>query len=463
MTALVLLAALAAGRLALVCAVGRGRLADELFKLPLALPLGVALLGLARYACIGVAGAAPPGVELALLLPLAYGAWRRWGVRLDPTPEERARWPRVVAACVLAAGLVAFVVAVGARFAYQPDGEWDAWAFWNSRARFIVRSPEGWERAFTALHPDLHPRYPPLHTMSVAWAWTLAGHEDPLLSFVIGVAFGLGSVAAVGLGVARLRGATLGLVAASALACAPGFVLHSASQYADVPVAFHLCAALVYLALAEREGRAGWLVLAGLSLGLAALTKNEGLLFALALLAGRAVLLRLPARRSALAVAAGALPGAIAWAAFRALHAPRGGTSEDFFAPSGSRPLASLLAHLERQGGDPARWRGVADAWARYLPELGGYAEVPLALALAAGLALAGWSSAPAPRALRAGVVALVVHLAVVSLAFVLLSTWRIEDHVPALERLLLQVLPAILFVAFAGAAPDRLRAAREG
>lgn len=455
MTALVLLAALAAGYLALVCAVGRGRVAGELGKLPMALPLGVALLGLARYACLTLLEAPPRGLELAIVAPLAYGAWRRWGAPAAPPPEDRGRWPRIVAACVLAAAVAAFVVAASVRFGHQPDGEWDAWAFWNARARFIVRSPEGWERAFHALVPDLHPRYPPLHTMSVAWAWTLAGHEEPVLPLLIGQAFGLGAVGLVGFGVWRLRGATLGLLAASTLACAPGFVIHSASQYADVPVAFHVCGALVALALHEREGRAGWLVLAGLWLSLAALTKNEGMLFGLALAAGRAVQLKLPAWRSALSVASGAAPGALLWGVFRRFHAPPGGTSEDFFSPRGPRPLASLVAHVEQQGGDPERWRGLAGAWVRYGPALGGYAYVPLALALGAGLALVGWSSAPAPRALRAGAVALVVHLTVVSLSFVALSTWSIADHVPALERLLLQVLPAIVFVAFVGAAPE--------
>jgi hypothetical protein len=69
----------------------------------------------------------------------------------------------------------------------------------------------------------------------------------------------------------------------------PFFVWHGSSQYADVPVGFFFLSSVVLLAVhrryAERTYR--FAVLAGLSAGLAAWTKNEGLLFLVCLIAAQ--------------------------------------------------------------------------------------------------------------------------------------------------------------------------------
>jgi hypothetical protein len=64
---------------------------------------------------------------------------------------------------------------------------------------------------------------------------------------------------------------------------------HAASQYADVPLAFFYLATLVLLCLSDHveEGRGGLLALAGLACGMAAWTKNEGLLFMACVLLAR--------------------------------------------------------------------------------------------------------------------------------------------------------------------------------
>jgi hypothetical protein len=74
------------------------------------------------------------------------------------------------------------------------------------------------------------------------------------------------------------------LLAGVALLGTPFFVLHGASQYADVPFGFFVLSTFCVLALGERPGadRRRMTALAGLLAGLSAWTKNEGQLFLLA-------------------------------------------------------------------------------------------------------------------------------------------------------------------------------------
>ena len=71
------------------------------------------------------------------------------------------------------------------------------------------------------------------------------------------------------------------------------FLQRGAWQYADVPLAFYILAAVLLMVLydAAERPQAGLLVLSGLMAGLAAWTKNEGLLLPIALPAVRAALL----------------------------------------------------------------------------------------------------------------------------------------------------------------------------
>ena len=85
-----------------------------------------------------------------------------------------------------------------------------------------------------------------------------------------------------------LRSRGQGYLAAMILLGTPFFITMGASQFADIPLAFFILAALALLLFQARsaEGWSGALVLAGLAAGMCAWTKNEGLLFVLAAIAG---------------------------------------------------------------------------------------------------------------------------------------------------------------------------------
>ena len=69
------------------------------------------------------------------------------------------------------------------------------------------------------------------------------------------------------------------------------FIRHGAAQYADVPLGFYILATLVLLTLQDEAPETSYSVvwLSGLTVGFAAWTKNEGLLFVVCLVVARSL------------------------------------------------------------------------------------------------------------------------------------------------------------------------------
>src|SRR5437899_5932982 len=95
------------------------------------------------------------------------------------------------------------------------------------------------------------------------------GPEAPIAASYL---FFLALLALLTGGLAAYRGPSTGLLAGLALLGAPAVLREAASQYADVPMACYMAAAMT-LALLDRP------LLAGLFAGLGAWTKDEGVLF----------------------------------------------------------------------------------------------------------------------------------------------------------------------------------------
>ena len=104
-----------------------------------------------------------------------------------------------------------------------------------------------------------------------------------------GALFTFAVVGVLAAGVCRLRSRSQGLLAGTVLLGTKAFVSWGAGQCADVPLAFFILATVLLLALddASEQSSRGLLLLAGLSAGLAAWTKNEGLLFLVVVAAAR--------------------------------------------------------------------------------------------------------------------------------------------------------------------------------
>lgn len=262
--------------------------------------------------------------------------------------------PILLLGLAAAAGLSA--VAFVSYAAHQPHGEWDAWAIWNQRARFLVRSGEDWRRGFSVLLADYHPDYPLLLPAMVARIWRSAGTETLLAPVALSMLFTFGTVSVAFSALGVLRGRWEAALAVFALLGTPFFIYQGAWQYADVPLSFFFLSTLALLCLHDhfspRHNRL--LILAGASAALAAWTKNEGLLFlpAVALAWCASSWLSGTKKRSlreAISFAAGALPGLLIILYFKLAVAP----PNDLVAAQG---LAVAIEHLS----DPSRYLEIA-------------------------------------------------------------------------------------------------------
>jgi len=179
----------------------------------------------------------------------------------------------------LAATLLALLQAT------TPHGLWDAWAIWNQRARYLFRHPAP---LAAPLHPAIcHGDYPLLLPHLVAWGWAAWGRETVLVPCSLAILATL-APAAMLYGFFQGRGTPgRGALAAACYLGTPYVLWIGADQLADLELAGFVLAAVACLHLAdEREpagGAPGLRFAAGLAAGLAAWTKNEGLVFALAL------------------------------------------------------------------------------------------------------------------------------------------------------------------------------------
>lgn len=236
---------------------------------------GAALLcGLGLTSCTFFAArvVAPQYSALPLILDVGLLA-ASMGVGLRSVRLQRPARPAVrewIAGAVLIGAAVLTVWSFFALARAAPHGDWDAWATWNLRAKYLLAEPH---LAYSSELRSSHPQYPMLVTASVARLWWYAkGTSTGAPAAVAGSLFFATILLAVGV-FASGRGVMLGLLAPMPLLAAPALLLHLSSGYADVPVALLMTAAVLLLA-------GGTPVLAGLCAGLAAWTKDEGIAFA---------------------------------------------------------------------------------------------------------------------------------------------------------------------------------------
>jgi hypothetical protein len=251
-------------------------------------------------------------VELAALGGLAF-LMRRTGVPVAAGESKPSAWrSNWAAAGALALGAVIVTISLVPSWQANPQGNWDAWSIWNLRARYLTAPGPLAARAWSPMLVETHPEYPLLLSGTVARAWTLGSNQSAEVPIAIGLVFLLSLVAAATGAVAIARGPSSGLLTGLVLLCTPGITSLAPAQYADVPLAaFFVCAA--GFALVDKP------LWAGLFAGMAAWTKDEGLLFCVVLLTLLAVFRRRDLPRALL----GAVPGALVVAVFKLLLSPQ--------------------------------------------------------------------------------------------------------------------------------------------
>jgi hypothetical protein len=425
---------------------GAGRPANGLAlqgSLAVGLALGLASVAFVAWRALG-APAGMTGLAAALAtLVVALGVRAAWHPRSVPAVAPAPPPPGdPVTRSVLGMGAALAALLAVATFAVKstgvPHGDWDAWAIWNLRARFLFRGGDAWHDAFSPALGWSHPDYPLLLPGAVAYAWTALGREAVAVPILIAALFAAATVALCAGATGRLRGGGQGVVAALILLGTPAFTVHAASQYADVPLGYFLLATLVLLCLHDRLGHPGLAALAGAMLGLAAWTKNEGGLAVAAVLAARTVAVARtdgwrPAGRAIGPVLGGLAPGLFLLGAFRVTLAPPGDLLE-------GQGLPVVLARLL----DGRRYLVVGDALAR---RIAGFGEWMAGLLIVHGALMGLRIDAGDRRGALTGV--LTLGLMLVGEVGVYLVTpkdlaWHLET---SLWRLLLQLWPSAVFV----------------
>lgn len=418
---------------------------------PIAVPVALgAGLGLSSITTLwAIQAGAPPGpvlvaLDAALWIAVAAVAAGRWrNVRAVPaTTRPDAAAPDGIGWLARGAFAGVLVLAIGTIVAdYQtvPFGRWDAWAIWNQKARFLFRGGEDWTAALAI--PWSNPAHPLLVPASVARLWAYGDGESTFAPALVAAVFGLGCPAVVvgALGARRVRAWIAGAVVLAPAA----FMLQVTAQQADVPLAFFLVASVAML---SREGaplsgaaiRPGTLVAAGALAGLAAWTKNEGILF-LGVMTALLIGVGAWRRRWSLPLwwAAGASPMAAVVAWFKVVIAP---VPPPYLLEAQSP--ATIAGRLI--GIDGSAMAG-AISW-RIASWGGPLAEGILPMLMAASLLGSAWSR-DAGVLWRLGVVALMIGgYYAVYVATPLDALFLIEN---SFDRLLVQVWPLLVFTAF--------------
>ena len=294
-----------------------------LLEIPLAFPVGAGG-GSCLYFAFLAAGLNPfPAAVLADLIWLAAGValwWkrgRRCAAPVEKPPGFRFTWIAWIALAVCGAF---FLGAVYQGSTALPQGDRDAWAIWNLRAKFLA-SDGNWNGAAA---PELigrsHPEYPLLWSGFVAKAWAWTGRAGAgTTPMTAGAAAAISLILLLLGALWTVRDAVSGALGALVLMSTVTFWQYAMAQYADIPLSLFMLGALwSAVRAAGDEWDSPLLALSGLLASMAAWTKDEGLVFA----AGLALAIVIAARKSALPWLLAALPAALIVALYKLLLAP---------------------------------------------------------------------------------------------------------------------------------------------
>lgn len=376
----------------------------------------------------------------------------RSGPSGDLAPAQATGRTRAIAAALV--GMLLMVVVVDAfsfaeLFVARPHGNWDAWAMWNMKARWLFEGGPRWRLVFGEEMVGVRPDYPLLVPLTVARLWACLGDDSTVVPRLNAALFSGLTLAVVFCAVGRMSGVLNAAAAGLALAGSQIFVDEGASQYADMPLAFFMTSAVVLIAAAgeARYGMNRLWALAGLAAAAAACTKNEGQLFVVAcavstiVVGGLGLGLRAAGRALVMAVVGG-LPLLALVLATKLMFAWENYLFED-------RTIGEQLRLVV----SPARW-GQMGYWAKEL--IDGIVS-PAILALVFAVGVVAWVSrrrSAGDRLVGHRIAAFCIVLMALGYLFIYLTTphdigWHMRT---SLSRLVLHLWPGVLFLVFSAA-----------
>lgn len=174
-----------------------------------------------------------------------------------------------------------------------PHGNWDSWLIWNLHAKFLYKSGILWKDYFHSPLTWTHPDYPLLVPAFIARFWYVIKHSNPVIPMATGFIFMLLTVLLLYAGLNQCKDKKHSYIGVIILLSTPFFLLTATTLCADTPISFYFLAAIIALFLYDKHSQENksLLALAGVMSGLAAWTKNEGVLFAASIVAARCLVL----------------------------------------------------------------------------------------------------------------------------------------------------------------------------
>jgi hypothetical protein len=433
---------------------GRGILSDLALKCCLSVGFGFGASSCLVFVWMMVVGQLNPGMLVSeLMLVVGLGALLAWKERGSiPTAADRPEsvsgsWFHSPYLLRIAVGAAAVSGAI--RFWYlsrlDPHGQFDAFAIWNLRARFLYSGGRYWKNFIYVTEPD----YPLLVPVSIARSWEFIGRETQLIPIAIGLLFTFATIGVVLVSISRLRGERQGLLAGIVLLGTPFLIRHGASQYADVPLSLFFVATVALLFFhAESPSQTNFLIMAGMVAALSAWTKNEGIFFLVSLFSLHFVVTTLVKGRKSwvsevVALLMGAVPVGVVIFIYKVCLA----SSNDVISASGPGSIVHKLL-------DISRYHTVLTHFKR---ELFSFGEWNLTFGIAMPfllffyLLLLGASVKKKDVAATSIAVLLPVFMMVGYFFVYILSPFDLTWHLnSSLNRLLLQVWPLAIFAYFA-------------
>lgn len=261
-----------------------------LLLLSTGIPLGFGVVACLYFFWFEIFNPAIPGfiwLELAIIAALVYVNWkhRKYLFEIFAAPirnRNKLDWVFGILFLLIAfIGIAAFINYTTA----NPHGRYDAWAIWTVRARMFFRSGEYWKSIFV---PQVfHADYPLLVPLTIAHSWILAGTESQRIPPAVAGLFTFSSAGILVGSLFSMAKKQISWLAGILLLSTPWVIYFGSLQFSDLPLAAYILAASssLCLALIDRDNSSRWLILAGLSAGFAAWTKNEGQMFLLVFLA----------------------------------------------------------------------------------------------------------------------------------------------------------------------------------
>ena len=161
-------------------------------------------------------------------------------------------------------------------FHMQPHGEWDAWAIWNLKARFLFRNPEQWFDGFSQVINWTHPDYPLFLPALVAKLWTMVNGESVLVPHIVALFYLFSATVIVFCMVNHFSHSTMAAIAVLVLLSSYAYIKTSVLLTADMPLATLLLLSVCFFISYLQIKNTALLWLAFLFLSATFWMKNEG-------------------------------------------------------------------------------------------------------------------------------------------------------------------------------------------